>query len=331
MSGKRAGIKSVGYYVPEKVLTNFDLEKMVDTTNEWIIKRTGIKERRIIAEGQTTSEISSNAANMAIQRAGIDPKSIELIIIATISFDRLCPSTACYVQNRIGAVNAAAFDLTAACPGFLYALSIGDAFIRGGNFKRILVIGTEILSHYTNWDDRNTCVLFGDGAGAVILDALDEEQEGILATKLYADGTGTEMITAIGGGTYKPFNENSIKNKEVCLEMQGQPVFEFAVGALESMSMDCIERSPYTKDDVDWFIPHQANIRIIKSSSKRMGVDFSKFYTNIEKFGNTSSASIPICLGEMLEEGLLKKGQLVCLSSFGAGLTAAGALLRWVI
>ncbi len=331
MSGIRAGITSVGYYVPERILTNFDLEKMVDTTNEWIIKRTGIKERRIIKEGQTTSEISYYAADMAIKNANIDPKTIDLIMIATISFDRLCPSTACYLQQKIGAVNAACFDLTAACPGFLYALSIADAFIRGGNFKRILVIGTEILSHYTDWDDRNTCVLFGDGAGAVIVDAVEEEKEGIMATKLYADGEGTEMITAIGGGTYRPFNQDSIKNKEVYLHMQGQPVFEFAVGALEDMSMDCINRSPYNIEDVDWFVPHQANIRIIKSSSKRMNVDFSKFYTNIDRFGNTSSASIPICLGEMYEKGLLKKGQLVCLSSFGAGLVAAGALLRWII
>lgn len=327
----RSAVISLGYYVPERVLTNQDLEKIVDTTDEWILQRTGIRERHIVEKGQTTSEISSYAAMKAIQRADIDPSSIDLIVLATISHDRMCPSTACYIQHKIGAVNAAAFDIIAACPGFLHALSIADAFIRGGNFKRALVIGTEILSHYTDWEDRNTCVLFGDGSGAVILDAVEEKEEGIIATKLYADGSGTELLTAPGGGTFIPFHPDSYKNKELYLHMEGQKVFEFAVGALVNMSKDVIGRSPYSVDEIDWFVPHQANTRIIKSSSKRMNVNFSKFYMNIERYGNTSSASIPICLGEMYDKALLKKGQLVCMSSFGAGLTAAGALMRWII
>lgn len=331
MTDYRAGIISLGHYIPERIITNEELEKIVDTTDEWIVKRTGIKERHIINKGESTSDISSKAALMAIEKAGIDPESIELIILATISHDKLCPSTACYVQNKIGAVNAAAFDIIAACPGFLHALSMADAYIRSKQYKRILVIGTEILSHFTDWTDRNTCVLFGDGSGAVIIDAIEEEKEGIISTELYADGMGADLITAIGGGTCIPFHEKSIENKEIYLKMEGQKVFEFAVGALEKMSRTVIDRSPYSIEDIDWFVPHQANIRILKSASKRMGVKFSKFYTNIERFGNTSSASIPICLCEMHEKGLLKKDQLVCMSSFGAGLTAAGALMKWII
>lgn len=326
-----SAIRSIGHYTPPKVLTNQDLEKIVETSDEWIIKRTGIKERHIIEEGETTSNISSKSAMMAIQKADIDPKSIDLIILATISHDRICPSTACYIQQKIGAVNAAAFDVIAACPGFLYALSIADSFIKSGNFKRILVIGSEILTHFTDWEDRNTCVLFGDGSGAAIVDAVDFSDEGIISTELYTDGSGADLITGIGGGTYKPFNENSKKNKEIYIRMEGQKVFEFAVGALEKMSRRVIEKSKYCMNDIDWFIPHQANIRILKSAAKRMGVKFSKFYTNIDKYGNTSAASIPICLNEMHEKGLLNKGHLLCLSSFGAGLTAAGVLMRWII
>ncbi|WP_304154448.1 beta-ketoacyl-ACP synthase III [Megamonas hypermegale] len=323
-----AGILGLGSYVPEKILTNADIEKLVDTNDEWITERTGIKERRICAPEQATSDLSLIAAQRALEDANVSAEELDMIIVATISADSNTPSTACVLQNKLGAVNAAAFDLSAACSGFVYGSAIASQFIETGVYKKVLVVGAETLSKFVNWKDRNTCIIFADGAGAAVYGVVDDGY-GVLSFDLGADGSGAETIEIPGGGSRHPANQETIDNHMHCLHMNGKETFRFAVKAMGSTVMKSLERAGLSKEDIDYFIPHQANIRIIQSAAKRLHLPMEKVFVNIEKYGNTSAASIPIALAEAEREGKLKKGEIIALSGFGAGLTWASCIMKW--
>lgn len=323
-----AGILGLGSYVPEKILTNADIEKLVDTNDEWITERTGIKERRICAPEQATSDLSLIAAQRALEDANVSAEELDMIIVATISADSNTPSTACVLQNKLGAVNAAAFDLSAACSGFVYGSAIASQFIETGVYKKVLVVGAETLSKFVNWKDRNTCIIFADGAGAAVYGIVDDGY-GVLSFDLGADGSGAETIEIPGGGSRHPADQETIDNHMHCLHMNGKETFRFAVKAMGSTVMKSLERAGLSKEDIDYFIPHQANIRIIQSAAKRLHLPMEKVFVNIEKYGNTSAASIPIALAEAEREGKLKKGEIIALSGFGAGLTWASCIMKW--
>lgn len=323
-----AGILGLGSYVPEKILTNADIEKLVDTNDEWITERTGIKERRICAPEQATSDLSLIAAQRALADANVSAEELDMIIVATISADSNTPSTACVLQNKLGAVNAAAFDLSAACSGFVYGSAIASQFIETGVYKKVLVVGAETLSKFVNWKDRNTCIIFADGAGAAVYGVVDDGY-GVLSFDLGADGSGAETIEIPGGGSRHPADQETIDNHMHCLHMNGKETFRFAVKAMGSTVMKSLERAGLSKEDIDYFIPHQANIRIIQSAAKRLHLPMEKVFVNIEKYGNTSAASIPIALAEAQREGKLKKGEIIALSGFGAGLTWASCIMKW--
>ncbi|HJF84494.1 MAG TPA: ketoacyl-ACP synthase III [Megamonas hypermegale] len=323
-----AGILGLGSYVPEKILTNADIEKLVDTNDEWITERTGIKERRICAPEQATSDLSLIAAQRALEDANVSAEELDMIIVATISADSNTPSTACVLQNKLGAVNAAAFDLSAACSGFVYGSAIASQFIETGVYKKVLVVGAETLSKFVNWKDRNTCIIFADGAGAAVYGVVDDGY-GVLSFDLGADGSGAETIEIPGGGSRHPADQETIDNHMHCLHMNGKETFRFAVKAMGSTVMKSLERAGLSKEDIDYFIPHQANIRIIQSAAKRLHLPMEKVFVNIEKYGNTSAASIPIALAEAEREGKLKKGEIIALSGFGAGLTWASCIMKW--
>ena len=323
-----AGILGLGSYVPEKILTNADIEKLVDTNDEWITERTGIKERRICAPEQATSDLSLIAAQRALEDANVSAEELDMIIVATISADSNTPSTACVLQNKLGAVNAAAFDLSAACSGFVYGSAIASQFIETGVYKKVLVVGAETLSKFVNGKDRNTCIIFADGAGAAVYGVVDDGY-GVLSFDLGADGSGAETIEIPGGGSRHPANQETIDNHMHCLHMNGKETFRFAVKAMGSTVMKSLERAGLSKEDIDYFIPHQANIRIIQSAAKRLHLPMEKVFVNIEKYGNTSAASIPIALAEAEREGKLKKGEIIALSGFGAGLTWASCIMKW--
>jgi 3-oxoacyl-[acyl-carrier-protein] synthase-3 len=310
------------------VLTNFDLEKMVNTSDEWIMERTGIKERRVAAEDEATSDLSIKAANNAIEMAGIKPEAIDIIIVGTVTPDMFFPSTASIVQNKIGAKNAVAFDISAACSGFIYALSIADQFIKSGTYKTALVIGAEVLSRMIDWSDRNTCVLFGDGAGAVILQA-DNGERGILSTHLHTDGSMWDFLYTPGGGSRHPLSHQVIDDKLIYMRMKGNETFKVAVKSLEAVVIEALEYNNLKPSDISWIIPHQANLRIIQSIVKRLELPMEKVVLNIERFGNTSAASVPMALDEAVRDGRVKKNDIIIFEAFGAGLTWASALLRW--
>lgn len=325
----RSRVIGTGRCLPDRVLTNADLERMVDTTDEWITTRSGIRERRIAADDEVLSKFAHGAAVQAVERAGIDPKEIDLILLATVTPDQPIPSTACSVQHMLGAVNAAAFDLSAGCTGFIYALSTADQFIRSGKYRTVLVIGGEVLSKHVDWTDRATCVLFADGAGAYLMRG-EEGERGILETALYADGSMADFITMPGGGgKYPPHVKEHIDARLPFIKMKGNETFKVAVRMLTDVSLEVLGRHGLTPADIDWLIPHQANTRIIGAVGDRLGIAPEKVYMNLERFGNTSSGSIPIAADEMVEKGLLKEGQVVLSSAFGAGLTWGGALVRW--
>jgi 3-oxoacyl-[acyl-carrier-protein] synthase-3 len=323
---KNVGIIGIGSYVPEKVLTNFDLEKIVDTSDSWITERTGISERRIAADTQATSDLAVKAAEQAILNASLKPEDIDLIIVATVSPDQYFPSTACLVQNRLRAVNAAAFDISAACSGFIYALTIAWQHIKTGYYKNALIIGADALSKITDWEDRGTCVLFGDGAGAFVLSEVSEG--GILSTKMGSDGSGAEYLTC--PATYFSEEElakrNGIRKSTTC--MNGQDVFKFAVRIMPYAFEKALEEAGMNADQVDWFIPHQANLRIIEASAKKFKLPMDKFVVTLQKFGNTSASSIPIALDECIRTGKIKKGETLAMAAFGAGLTWASAVVK---
>lgn len=323
-----AGILGTGFYVPEKIMTNADLEKIVETSDEWIVERTGIKERRIAEDNQPMSDLALRAAKAALADAGVAAEDLDLIIVATLTSDRIIPSTACMIQNLLGAKHAAAFDLSAACSGFAYAASVAAQFIETGAYKKVLVIGAETLSKYINWEDRNTCVLFGDGAGAAVLGQV-EEGYGILSFDLGSDGSGGDAIQIPSSGSLMPVSKESIDQKLNLIHMNGRDVFKFAVKAMGKTVKNSLAKIDMPQEKIDWLVPHQANIRIIESAAKRLSMPMDKVIVNIHKYGNMSAACIPIALAEAAAAKRFKKGDIIALSGFGAGLTWASCIIRW--
>lgn len=323
-----AKIIGTGSYIPDKVLTNEDLEKMVDTNDEWIVSRTGIRERRIADEGDATSDLASRAAINACNDAGIKPSDIDLIIVATVTPDMAFPSTACIVQKNIGASHAAAFDVEAACTGFIYGITIAAQFIETGFYKNVIVIGADILSRITDWKDRNTCVLFGDGAGAAVITASDED--GIISSYLASDGDGGEYVTCPAGGSRMPASHETIDNRLHYTHMSGNDVFRFAVKAMPEAISKALENCHMSADDIDLVFPHQANIRIIESASKKLNIPMEKIVLTIDKYGNTSSASIPVAIDEYSRSSRIKKGDRMALVGFGGGLTWGASIIKWL-
>ena len=322
------GIIGIGSCLPDKILTNFDLEKMVDTSDEWIIKRTGISERRILEKEKPAYELGVKASLDALKDAGISAEDLDMVIVATATPDYMTPSTACIIQGKIGAIKAAAFDLNAACSGFVYSLSIAEKIIKSGTHKYILVVGCEGLSKVTDYEDRNTCILFGDGAGAVVLGPV-EEGYGILSTHIGADGKGSDLITIPNTYISEVDLSKRLNLKKYSLWMEGSEVFKFAVRIIAQASNKALEDANLSLDDIKLIVPHQANIRIIDGAAKRLGVPIEKLYTNIQKYGNISSASIPVALHEVVENKLITKGDNILIVGFGGGLTWASAVIKW--
>lgn len=318
----------MGSHLPSRRLTNTDLEKIVDTSDEWITTRTGIRERRICAEGETQSWLSSMAARKALDMAGLKAEDIDLLIVGTVTADNNLPSSACLVQKELGLVNSATMDVVAACAGFIHGLSTANAFIKSGQYKRIIVIGAEKLSAVTDYTDRNTCVLFGDGAGAVVVEAT-EENSGVLSTFMKSDGRLAELLWIPDGGSRVPFHSLNGNSSNVYIKMNGSEIFKYAVRQMASASLSVLDEVGLKPEDVTLMIPHQANIRIIKSTAKRLGVPMEKVFLNIEKYGNTSAASVPIALDEAVRLGKIAKGDIILMTAFGGGLTWASALIRW--
>lgn len=328
MKEQAVGILGTGSYLPEKILTNFDLEKIVDTNDEWIVSRTGIRERRVADKTMASSDLAYEASLKAIESAGISPEEIDLIIVATVTPDKAFPSTACILQDRLGAKKAAAFDLSAACTGFLYGVTTAAQFIKNGYYKYALVIGVECLTKIVNWEDRNTCVLFGDGAGAIVMGPT-EEGFGFLSYELGADGSGGDLLQQPGGGSRIPASIESVQAKQHFVTMNGGEVFKFAVRVMEQVSESVLKKAGLTKEDVDLLVPHQANLRIIEAARKRLGLTQEKVVVNVDKYGNMSSASIPVALDEAFRNQRINRGDTIVLVGFGGGLTWAGSVVRW--
>lgn len=324
----KARILSTGSYVPERVLTNHDLEKMVETSDEWITERTGIKERRIANSEQATSDLAYNAGLKALEAANLDPKDIDLIIVATVTPDMLTPSAACLVQMKLGAKNAFAFDINAACSGFIYALAVAEKFIRVGASKKAMVIGAETLSRFTDWTDRTTCVLLADGAGAVIVEPSNDDS-GIVLIDIFSDGTMWDFIHMPAGGSKMPVNEEAIKQRLNYIKMRGNDTFKVAVRTLEDVVDLTLKKGGIQPEQLSLLVPHQANIRIIQAMAQRLKLPMEKVMVNIHKYGNTSAASIPIALDEAVKEGRINRGDYIMLAAFGAGLTWGAALIKW--
>lgn len=325
---KKVGIIGLGKYLPEKRLTNKDLEKIVDTTDEWITERTGIKERRIARENEATSDMAVNAAGMAIENAGLKPEDIDLIIVATITPDMFFPATACIVQSKLGINHVPAFDISVACSGFIYGIAIADQFIKAGAYKHILMIAAEKMSSVTDWTDRSTCVLMGDGAGAVVL--TEVKRGGILSIHLGADGSKGDLLQMPAGGSRLPATASTVEARLHFLKMEGNVLFRHAVKVMAEAALKAAEPLGLKGDDISLVIPHQANIRILNAVAKRMGIDpEKKLYLNIEKYGNMSAASSAVALTEAVEEGRVKKGDIILLDAFGAGLTWGAIIIEW--
>lgn len=324
-----AVITGTGASLPEKRLTNLDLERMVETSDEWITTRTGIKERRIAGEGETMSQFAVEASRRALEMAKLDAASIDMIVCATVTPDMPIPSTSCIIQEKLGAGRAAAFDLSAGCTGFIYALSVAHQFIRTGVCQHVLVIGAELLTKYLDWTDRTTCILFADGAGVVVLSRGEEPDRGIITSRLHTDGSMADFIMLPGGGTLAPPTEESVKRGLHYIRMKGNETFKIAVRSLEEVSREVLEAAGVQPSEVDLFVPHQANRRIIAAVGSRLGIAPEKVFINIERTGNTSSASIPIALDEAHRKNMIKRGDHVLFAAFGAGLTWGATLLRW--
>jgi len=327
MPDRFAHITGWGYYVPERILTNADLERMVDTNDEWIVTRTGIRERHIAAPGETSSVMATHAARKALAQAGLEPTDLDLILLGTCSADYRTPSSACLVQHALGA-RCGAFDLQAGCPGFLYALSIGDQFIRAGSCRHVLVVGVEHLTPYVDYTDRSMCVLFGDGAGAVILSA-SEQPGGVRAFTLGSDGARPEALWAPAGGGARPIGHEELDLGLQYVRMQGQEIFKFATQITGPAIETVLSQAGLSLDDIDLFIPHQANLRIIEAISRRLSIPMEKMVVTVDRFGNNSAASIPIALCEAVADGRVKTGSRLMLFSFGAGLTWSAVLVEW--
>ena len=328
MGDRSTAIISTGRALPTSKVTNRDLEEIVETNDEWITGRTGISERRMITNDETNSKLSVKAARTALNRAGLEPKDVDMLIVTTVTPDTPLPSTACLVQAELGAYNASAFDLAAGCTGFLYGMNIADQFIKNEAAETVLLVGVDTLSPIVDWQDRNTCVLFGDGAGAVVLRAAGENQ-GILASKMFSDGKKAELLHVPGGGSRTPATYRTIDERLHYIKMNGSEVFKFAVKIMVESTLQVLEHCNKKPEDLDFLIPHQANVRIIKSASKKLGLPEDRVLINIQRYGNMSSASIPVLLDETLEEGKIQRGNLIGLVSFGAGLTWGAVVLRW--
>ena len=325
---RAVGILGVGFYVPEKVLTNQDLESMVDTSDMWIRERTGIRERHIAAPGEATSDMATKAAQRAMEDAGVTPEELDLVVVATVTPDYPCPSAACLVQKNLGAKNAAAFDLQAGCSGFVYSMIVTAQMLKSGFYKKVLIVGAEMVSRILNWEDRNTCVLFGDGAGAAVLGEV-EEGYGILGVDMGADGSGGENLMVPAGGSRRPATPETLANKEHTVHMNGQEVFKFAVQVMGRAAKNALQAANMQPGELDLLIPHQANLRIITSAAKRLKLPMDKVWVNIDKYANTSAASIPIALAEAAASGKLTQGMNIMLDGFGAGLTWAAVVMKW--
>lgn len=325
---KSVGIVGLGIYVPEKVMTNADWEKLVDTSDEWIRTRTGIQERRYAVEGQGTSDLGVEAAKKALEDAGMKPEDVELIILATCTPDYRAQNASSLIQVKLGAGNAAAFDVSAACSGFIYALTVGKSMIQSGMYKNILVVAAESVSRLLNMKDRNTAILFGDGAAAAVLKEV-EDGYGIVSSFLGTEGVLDETLRITAGGTLHPVTHEAIDNGDVYLKMNGQEVFKFAVRALPKATNKALEQAGMKAEDLAMVVPHQANFRIIESAAKRLKLPMDKFYVNLQKYGNTSAASVGLALGEAVQEGKIQKGDLIALTGFGAGLTYGSVILKW--
>ncbi|MEC0238031.1 ketoacyl-ACP synthase III [Paenibacillus kribbensis] len=322
------GVIGTGKYVPEKILTNKDLEAIVETSDEWIVSRTGIQERHIAAPEQATSDLAYEAAIKALKSAGMTAEDLDLIIVATVTPDMAFPSTACILQDKLGAKGAAAFDLSAACSGFVYGLATATSFIKTGIYNNALIIGADCLSRITDYTDRNTCVLFGDGAGAVVIGEVPEGR-GFQSFDLGAEGAGGSLLNLAAGGSRLPASADTLENKQHYIYMNGREVFKFAVRVMGTATVDVLEKAGLSKDDIDLFVPHQANIRIIQSAMQRLDLPEDKVVINVNKYANTSAASIPLALVEAAEEGRMKEGDRILMVGFGGGLTWGASVLVW--
>jgi len=328
MSSSSAVITGTGRSVPERVMTNADLERIVDTSDEWITTRTGIKERRIAGEGEILSQFGIEAGRQALEAAGVAPRDVDLIVLATVTPDMPIPATACTIQHELGCTKAAAFDMAAGCSGFIYAQSVAKQFVVSGRCRHVLVIGAELLSKYLNWEDRGTCVIFADGAGATLMSA-GNLPRGLLSSAMHCDGSMTNIICMPGGGTMHPPGQAMIDQRLHFIQMRGNETFKMAVRSLEEVCREVLDVAGLTTEDVDLFVPHQANTRIINAVGQRLGITDERCYVNIDRYGNTSAASIPIALDEAVREGRIGEGSIVLMAAFGAGLTWAGSVVRW--
>ncbi len=324
----KARIAASGSYVPETVLTNHDLEKKIDTSDEWILGRTGIRERRIASKDESTSDLAVKAARRALEAGGISAETLDLIIVATSMPDMFFPSTACIVQDKLGATGAAAFDLSAACSGFLYALSVGEQYIRSGTYQNVLVIGAEVMSRLTNWDDRRTCILFGDGAGAVLLSP-SKSDRGIASVHLHSDGSLWDLICVPGGGSAIPPSEKVLLEQLNTIRMKGNETFKVAVRNLEEVALQALSADNLSASDIDWLIPHQANIRILKAVANRLKFPQEKMIINLDKYGNTSAASVPLAFDEAVRDGRINEGDTLLFLAFGGGLTWGASVVHY--
>jgi 3-oxoacyl-[acyl-carrier-protein] synthase-3 len=325
----RAKISALGTYVPPRLLTNADLERMVDTNNEWIMTRVGIRERHVVEKGVPTSHLAVEASRKALAQRGFEPSEIEAIIVGTVTPDMLFPSTACIVQNKLGAKGAWGFDLSAACSAFLYSVQVGAQFIAAGSHKRVLAIGSDVMSSIIDYTDRATCILFGDGAGAAILEPAQDDSEGFIDFIHEVDGSGGNYLYMPGGGSLHPASKDTIAKKMHYVHQDGQQVFKFAVRKQTELCQKLLERNGLKGSDIDVFVPHQANLRIINATAERLGLRPESVVVNIDRFGNTTAGTIPLAMNTAIEEGKLKKGSLVLMASVGAGFTIGAALMRW--
>lgn len=323
----KAAILGCGYYVPEKILTNFDLEKMVDTSDEWIVTRTGIKERRIASENEVTSDLALKASIKAIENSGLKKEDIDYILVATVTGDYIFPATANILTHKLGLKNIPSLDISAACSGFVYGIEVAKALIESGLYNNILLVGAEIFSRKTNWKDRTTCILFGDGAGAVII-GKSRNDNGILSTFASSDGSKSDLLIIEAGASFKPFSENTLKDNSIYIKMNGREVYKDAISRMYEAIKYNLEKTKIKIDDIDYFIFHQANKRIIDSIAEKYNIPQSKLIINLDKYGNTSAATIPIALAEAIEQGIIKKGNLIAISAMGAGFTWGGAIIK---
>lgn len=326
---RRAKITALGRYVPPKVVTNYDLAERVDTNHDWVVSRTGIVERHWVEPGTPTSELAAQAVGDLLKNRGLEASEIELIIVATVTPDMFFPATACIVQNKVRATRAWGFDVSAACSGFLYALTVGAQFVQSGAHEKVVVVGADVMSSITNFDDRSTCVLFGDAAGAVLLEPSDDENVGILDYMHEVDGSGGEFLNMPAGGSLNPASHETVDKKMHYVHQDGQPVFKYAVRKMGEISRGVLQKNGFEKGDLDLFIAHQANLRIINAAAEKLGLDESKVVKNIHKYGNTTAATIPLAIGDAIDDGRLTKGKLVVLAAVGAGYTVGAVLTRW--